>query len=112
MFVKFAKYLGLVSNIRLICLPLICITYFKKPGIANADVDFLLSIDARSIESSGVSRWLENKYPQMSQWADNFDRDLDQEDEILNAMGLRENDFTHFTIGLKAVYVVYLFDNR
>ena len=103
MFVKFAKYLGLVSNIRLICLPLICITYFKKPGIANADVDFLLSIDARSIESSGVSRWLENNYPQMSQWADNFDRDLDQDREILNAMGLRQDDFTHFTAVINGI---------
>jgi peroxiredoxin len=103
MFVKLVKCLGLLCNFRLIWLPLICITYFKKPGFANADLDFLLSIDARSIESSGVSRWLENKYPQMSQWADNFDRDLDQEDEILNAMGLRENDFTHFTAVMNGI---------
>ena len=103
MFVKLVKCLGLLNNFRLIWLPLICITYFKKPGFANADLDFLLSIDARSIESSGVSMWLKNKYPQMPQLADNFDRDLDQGDEILNAMGLREDDFTHFTAMMKGI---------
>ena len=39
----------------------------------------------------------------MSQLADNFDRDLDQGDEILNAMGLREDDFTHFTAMMKGI---------
>ena len=103
MFVKFPKCLELASKFWFIWIPLICITYFKKPGFANTDLDFLLSIDVRSIESSGVSRWFENKYPQITKWAENFDRDLDQEDEIFNAMGLREDDFIHSTVVMNGV---------
>ena len=103
MFVKFPKCLELASKFWFIWIPLICLTYFKKPGFANTDLDFLLSIDVRSIESSGVSRWFENKYPQITKWAENFDRDLDQEDEIFNAMGLREDDFIHSTVVMNGV---------
>ena len=103
MLVKFIKCRDLARKLRFIWIPLICITYLKKPGFANADLDFLLSIDERSIESSGVSRWFENKYPQISQWAWNFNHDLDQENEILNAMGLREDDFTHFTAVMNGI---------
>ena len=103
MFVKFPKCLELASKFWFIWIPLICLTYFKKPGFANTDLDFLLSIDVRSIESSGVSRWFENKYPQITKWAENFDRDLDQEDEMFNAMGLREDDFIHSTVVMNGV---------
>ena len=103
MFLKSIKCLELASKFWFIWIPLICISYFKKPGFANADLDFYLSIDARSIEGSGVSRWFENKYPQISKWAENFDRDLDQEDEIFNAMGLRQDDFIHSTVLMNGV---------
>ena len=103
MFLKSLKCLELVSKFWFIWIPLICISYFKKPGFANADLDFYLSIDARSIEGSGVSRWFENKYPQISKWAENFDRDLDQEDEIFNAMGLKQDDFIHSTVLMNGV---------
>jgi peroxiredoxin len=103
MFLKSIKCLELASKFWFIWIPLICISYFKKPGFANADLDFYLSIDARSIEGSGVSRWFENKYPQISKWAENFDRDLDQEDEIFNAMGLKQDDFIHSTVLMNGV---------
>ena len=103
MFLKSLKCLELASKFWFIWIPLICISYFKKPGFANADLDFYLSIDARSIEGSGVSRWFENKYPQISKWAENFGRDLDQEDEIFNATGLRQDDFIHSTVVINGV---------
>ena len=103
MFLKSIKCLELASKFWFIWIPLICISYFKKPGFANADLDFYLSIDARSIEGSGVSIWFENKYPQISEWAENFDRDLDQEDEIFNAMGLKQDDFIHSTVLMNGV---------
>jgi peroxiredoxin len=103
MFLKSIKCLELASKFWFIWIPLICISYFKKPGFANADLDFYLSIDARSIEGSGVSRWFVNKYPQISKWAENFDRDLDQEDEIFNAMGLKQDDFIHSTVLMNGV---------
>ena len=59
--------------------------------------ELILSIDARSIEESGISQWLEEKYPQLREWAEGME-EVQAQYELYEAMGLEEKDFTQFSL--------------
>jgi thiol-disulfide isomerase/thioredoxin len=59
--------------------------------------ELILSIDARGIEQSGISRCLEEKYPHLREWVEGME-EVQAQYELYEAMGLEEKDFTQFSL--------------
>ena len=68
-------------------------------SVANPTIqpEMILFIDARGIEQSGISRWLEEKYPHLREWAEGME-EVQAQYELYEAMGLEEKDFTQFSL--------------
>ena len=69
-----------LSWIRSICIVsfLCSVVYPGTIALAN-DVsrpDILFSVDTLSIEQSGISKWVEEKYPFLREWAEELDEDF------------------------------------
>jgi peroxiredoxin len=62
--------------------------------------DILFSVDALSIEQSGISQWIELKYPFLREWAEGLDENFKSSLEMYEAMGLDEDDFSFFSFRL------------
>ena len=62
--------------------------------------DILFSVDALSIEQSGISQWMEQKYPFLREWAEGLDEDFKSPLKVYEAMGLDEDDFSFFSFRL------------
>ena len=56
--------------------------------------DLFFGVDALSIEESGISKWLEKKYPDFREWAKEWGEDINQSNEFYEAMDLLEEDFS------------------
>jgi hypothetical protein len=69
--------------------------------------DFFFTVDALSIEQSGISKKIETKYPFLREWADVLNQDLNKSSDIYDAMGLQEEDFTHFSFRLDGLNSMY-----
>ena len=90
-----------LSWIRSICIVsfLCSVGYPGTIALAN-DVsrpDILFSVDTLSIEQSGISKWVEDKYPFLREWAEELDEDFKSPLEVYEAMGLNEEDFSFFS---------------
>jgi len=68
-------------------------------SVANPKIqpEMILFIDVRGIEQSGISFWLEEKYPHLREWAEGME-EVHAQYELYEAMGLEENDFTQFSL--------------
>jgi len=90
--------------IRSICIIsiLCCVCYPSTIASANkvSRPDILFSVDALSIEQSGISKWVEEKYPFLREWAEGLDEDFKSHLEVYEAMGLDEEDFSFFSFRL------------
>ena len=62
--------------------------------------DILFSVDTLSIEQSGISKWVEGKYPFLREWAEELDEDFKSPLKVYEAMGLNEEDFSFFSFRL------------
>ena len=69
--------------------------------------DLFFSVDADRIEQSGISKKIEAKYPFLREWAETLNQDLNKSTEIYEAMGLSEEDFTHFSFRLDGLNSMY-----
>ena len=56
--------------------------------------DLFFGVDALSIEESGISKWLEKKYPDFLEWVKEWGEDINQSNEFYEAMDLLEEDFS------------------
>jgi len=74
-------------------------------SISSPDVFF--SVDAVSIEKSGISKKIEEKYPFLREFAESLNEDTNKSLGVYDAMGLREEDFTHFSFRLDGLDSVY-----
>ena len=90
--------------IRSICIASFLCSVGYPSTIASAnDVsrpDILFSVDTLSIEQSGISKWVEKKYPFLREWAEGLDEDFKSPLEVYEAMGLNEEDFSFFSFRL------------
>ena len=59
--------------------------------------ELILSLDARGIEQSGISRCLEEKYPHLREWVEGME-EVQAQYELYEAMGLEEKDFTQISL--------------
>lgn len=75
----------------------LCLSAISHSAFAQADgiePDLFFSLDAKAIEDSGISRWLEKKYPDLREWSDAWSEDFKDGDEVYQSMGLRDEDFS------------------
>ena len=88
---------------------LVALNIFTKVNSADSISvpDLFFSIDALSIEQSGISKKIEAKYPYLRQWAEALNQDLNKSSGIYDAMGLQEEDFTHFSFRLDGLNSMY-----
>jgi thiol-disulfide isomerase/thioredoxin len=56
--------------------------------------DLFFGVDALAIEESGISKWLEKKYPDFREWVKEWGEDINQSNEFYEAMDLLEEDFS------------------
>jgi thiol-disulfide isomerase/thioredoxin len=88
---SFAHMLQVISRWALILL-FLCIQTFAYEEKDQPDLFF--GVDALAIEESGVSKWLEKKYPDFREWAKEWGEDINQSNEFYEAMDLLEEDFS------------------
>ena len=69
--------------------------------------DLFFSVDAHSIEQSGISKKIESKYPFLREWAETLNQDLNKSADIYDAIGLSEDDFTRFSFRLDGLNSMY-----
>jgi len=67
--------------------------------------DLFFGVDALAIEESGISKWLEKKYPDFREWAKEWGEEINQSNEFYEAMDLLEEDIS------KIQFVVSGLDN-
>lgn len=99
-----SKKVSFLSGIPSICVVLLVGSLSYPSSIASANKvsrpDILLSVNALSIEQSGISQWIEQKYPFLREWANGLDEDYQSSLELYEAIGLDEKDFSRFSFRL------------
>ena len=98
---KKIPYLPWIRSILFVFL-ITALVYPYKTSSADkfSQPDILFSVDALSIEQSGISQWIEEKYPFLREWAEGLDENFKSSLEMYEAMGLDEDDFSFFSFRL------------
>jgi len=88
---------------------LVAFNIFNKVKSADSSSvpDIFFSLEALRIEQSGISKKIEAKYPYLRQWAEALNQDHNKSADVYDAMGLREEDFTHFSFRLDGLNSMY-----
>jgi peroxiredoxin len=88
---------------------LVTLNIFNKVESADSisAPDLFFSVNALSIEQSGISKKIGAKYPYLRQWAESLNQDLNKSADVYDAIGLREEDFTHFSFRLDGLNSIY-----
>ncbi len=88
---SFAHMLQVISRWSLIFLFIYIQTFASEE---KDQPDLFFGVDALSIEESGISKWLEKKYPDFREWVKEWGEDINQSNEFYEAMDLLEEDFS------------------
>jgi hypothetical protein len=105
------RIISIYEKILSFCLTLLLVTsnILSQSSFADSisSPDVFFSVDAVSIEKSGISKKIEKKYPFLREFAESLNEDTNKSLGVYDAMGLREEDFTHFSFRLDGLDSVY-----